>query len=255
MLYTVRNRAFGNNTSDSLKIVHNEKYGIINSNDNTHIINEEYDNIFLYGINTFVLYQNGKVGMCKIEDNQANILCKCEYDIVDNLNHNLFFSNDCGIRYYNSITGKIMDFDEITINISYMYCHDKEYQYIIHEETGEIIYKRKYNTYNESCYVYYGDTDRGAVFYDAVYSMYLYPGKNGYTYYQDPINESIVVNQRNICNIAESENGIGVIDSFGNTIIENSYDEIFVEIKITAKNQHKCIEKIIPLSKEIYRRS
>lgn len=255
MLYTIKNKPFGDYTSDNLKIVHNNKYGIVNSSDNTYIINEEYDNIFLYGINTFILYQNGKVGMCRIENNHADILCRCEYDIVDNINHNLFFSNDIKTRYYNSVTGQIMDFTEITIDIPYIYCSDNEYQYIIYEETGEVIYKRKYNRYNKSCYVYYGDTDKGAVFYDVRYSMYLYPSKSGYKYYQYPINNSIIVNRNNICNIAEDENGIGVIDSFGNMIIKNSYDVISIEIKIKAQNQHESIEKTIPLSKEIYRRS
>lgn len=253
MLYIIRNKVFEYCTSDNLKIVNNVKYGIVNTFDNTYIVNEEYDNIFLYGNNLFILYKNGKVGMCRINDNDAEMVCKCEYDIVDNINHNLFFSNDSITRYYNSNNGCVMDFDEITIDIPYMYCYDKEYQYIICEDTGEVIYKKAYSEYSKSCFIYYGDTDKGAVFYDARYSMYLYPADNGYKYYQYPINESIIINRHNICNIAENEKGIGVIDSFGNAIIDNYYDEISVEIKITAKNNHERVEKSISI--ETYKRN
>ena len=68
MLFTVRNNAFGESSLKNIRIVKNTKYGILNESNNTYILPEEYDNIFLYGVNMFALYKNGKIGLCKIED-------------------------------------------------------------------------------------------------------------------------------------------------------------------------------------------
>jgi len=43
------------------------------------------------------------------------------------------------------------------------------------------------------------------------------------------------------------EHGIGMIDSEGNSIVENNYEEIIVEFKITAKRKNERIEKIIKI--------
>ena len=53
-------------------------------------------------------------------------------------------------------------------------------------------------------------------------------------------------------NIIEDENGVGVIDSFGNTIIENNYDKIQFEINITAVNKNEGIMKKLLLEKCLY---
>ena len=53
-------------------------------------------------------------------------------------------------------------------------------------------------------------------------------------------------------NIIDGENGIGIIDSESNSIIENNYDEITVELKITAKNKNECVEKIIKTPDNIF---
>ena len=55
------------------------------------------------------------------------------------------------------------------------------------------------------------------------------------------------MNKCNIANIIDGENGIGIIDSFGNPVTENEYDEISLEIKVTAKNKKEHIEKIIEI--------
>ena len=249
MLYTVRNRAFEESTSKNLKIVNDEKYGIINTLDNTYLIPKEYDNIFLYGANTFVLYKNGKIGLCRIDDFQTDIIAKCEYDVIDTFNHNLFLSNDKGTRYYNSQTKQMQDFKEVILDTPYLYGYDEECQYIIHQESGVVLHKRKYNKYNKSYYVYCGDTDKGAVFYDSTFSTYLYPTEKGYKPYENPLHHPVIVNKYNVVNIVDGENGIGIIDSFGNAVMENKYDEISLEIKVTAKNKNERIEKIIEIPK------
>lgn len=245
MLFTVRNKAFGENTLKNLKIVQDEKYGIINTLYNTYLIPKEYDNIFLYGVNIFVLYKNGKIGLCRIDDLDVVTIGKCEYDVIDTFGHNLFLSNDSGTRYYNSQTKEIQDFEEVILDMPYLYGYDENNQYIIHQESGNVIYKRKYNKYNKSYYVYCGMTDKGAVFYDSTFSTYFYPTDNGYKPYEYPLHHPVIVNKCNIINIVYGENGIGIIDSFGNTVIENIYDEITLELKITVKNKNEHIEKII----------
>lgn len=48
-------------------------------------------------------------------------------------------------------------------------------------------------------------------------------------------------------NIVDGEKGIGVITPEGNTVIENKYGEITVELKITAKCEDEYIEKTVSL--------
>ena len=247
MLFTVRNKAFRESTSKKLKIVNDEKYGIVNTLDNEYLIPKEYDNIFLYGVNTFVLHKNGKIGLCRIDDLRVVIIGKCEYDVIDTLGHNLFLSNDNVTRYYNSNTKEIKDFKEVILDVPYLYGYDEEYQYIIHQESGKVVYKRKYNKYNKSYYVYCGDTVKGAVFYDSTFSTYFYPTDNGYKPYEYPLHHPFIVNKNNVINIVDGENGMGVIDSFGNAVMKNEYNEILLEIKVTAKNGNEHIEKIIEI--------
>lgn len=250
MLFTVRNKVFGERTSKNLRIVKDEKYGIMNTLDSKYIIPKEYDNIFLYGVNTFVLYKNGKIGVCRIDDLQVVIIGECEYDVIDTFGHDLFLSNDNGTRYYNSQTKRVQDFKEVILDTAYLYGYEEEFQYIIEQELGKVIHKRKCNKHNKSYYAYCGTTDKGAVFYDSTFSTYIYPTDNGYKPYEYPLHHPVMVNKYNVINIVDGENGIGVIDSFGNAIMENKYDEISLEIKVTAKNKTEYIERIVEIQKE-----
>lgn len=247
MLFTVRNNAFSENSLKNIRIVKNEKYGIMNESTNTYILPEEYDNIFLYGVNIFALYKNGKIGLCRIEDENINMICQCEYDVIDNYNHDLFLSKDNETLYFNSNTKEIRIFKEVITDTMYLYGYDENYQYIIHQESGKIVYKKELNKYNKSYYAYCGETEKGAVFYDTTFSTYIYPTDNGYKPYEYPLNHPVIVNKYNVVNIIDGENGMGIIDSKGNRIIENNYDEITVELKITAKNKNELVEKIIKI--------
>ena len=247
MLFTVRNNAFGENSLKNIKIVKNQKYGIMNELSNTYILPEEYDNIFLYGINIFALYKNGKIGLCKIDDEKVDMICQCEYDVIDNYNHDLFLSKDNETLYFNSNTKEIRIFKEVITDTMYLYGYDENYQYIIHQESGKIVYKKELNKYNKSYYAYCGETEKSTVFYDTTFSTYIYPTDNGYKPYEYPLNHPVIVNKYNVINIIDGENGIGIIDSKGNRIIENNYDKITVELKITAKNKNELVEKIIKI--------
>lgn len=247
MLFTVRNNAFSGNTSKNIRIVKKQKYGIINESNGTYILPEEYDNIFLYGINIFALHQNGKIGLCKIEDEKPIILCDCEYDVIDNYNHDLFLSNDIETCYFNSNTQQIMILNEVITDMSYIYGSDKNYQYIIKQETGQIVHKKKYAKYSKSCYTYCGETEKGPVFYDATFSTYIYPTDKGYKPYEYSLNHPVIVSKYNVINIMDGEHGLSVIDSMGNSVLENEYKSIKIELKITAINNRERIEKIIPI--------
>ena len=85
------------------------------------------------------------------------------------------------------------------------------------------------------------------MFYDTTFSTYIYPTDNGYKPYEYPLNHPVIVNKHNVINIIDGENGIGIIDSEGNSIVENNYEEIIVEFKITAKRKGERIEKIIKI--------
>ena len=252
MLFTIKTI---NNISGNLKIVKNKKYGVINNSNHSYIISAEYDNIICCGMDIFILYKNGKIGLYRIEENYAVTICECEYDVIDNFNNNLFLSNDKTTVYYHSITKQRQKFKEVIIDMPYIYGYDEEYQYIIHSETGETIYRKQYGKYNKSYYMYCGFTDKGAVFYDTVFSAYLYPSDKGYAYYQYPINCPVIINKNNVINIVDGENGIGVIDSFGNSIIDDKYDEILLELKITAANQTERKEKFISVPNGVYNKA
>ena len=56
-------------------------------------------------------------------------------------------------------------------------------------------------------------------------------------------------------NIVETENGTEIIDPFGNILIDDDYEEIYLELKITAVNKESRTEKTIPLPNSIYRRN
>ena len=202
--------------------------------------------------NIKVLNDNGKIGLSRLENNKIINICKCEYDTIDIINNNFFLSNNDTILCYNSIINRSDYYNEVVLDIPYMYACDKEYQYVINMETGKIIYKKKLNKYNKSSYVCIGNTSKGHIFYDTKYSTYLYPNNDGYSFYNLPVSYSIIVNDDNIVNIVEDENGVGVIDSFGNTIIENNYDKIQFEINITAVNKNEEIIKKLLLEKCLY---
>ena len=72
--------------------------------------------------------------------------------------------------------------------------------------------------------------------------------------YNGLFNNPIIVNGQNILNVTECENGIGVIDCFGNTVMENKYDSVHVELKLTATNKTETATKIISFSKNIFQK-
>ena len=252
MLFSIGN-TFEKSGLNSIKFVSDkEMMGIKNLTDNLCVLPIEYDNIYMYGKNVFVVHKKGKIGAVRIETDKVCFIAECEYDMLDTFGHDLIFSSGKKVRYYNSVTNIVRDFVDIIVETPFLYCKDEKYQYILYGESGREIYKKEYTSYSESCFCFCGNTEKGPVFYDARYSTYLYPTKDGYKVYEEIFNHPIVVTGQNICNITEGENGIGVIDSYGKLIIENQYDSVKVELKITAINKNEEVQKIIPFQKKAF---
>lgn len=251
MLFNIR-KVFYDNTHQYLKIVNNSgRFGIENTDKDEIVIPLEYDNIFIYGTNLFVLYKKGKLGAVRI-DEEPIVIADCTYDVIETFGHDLIFSSNQKVRYYNSVTNAVRDFAEIIVETPFLYCKDERHQYILYGELGKEIYKKEYTSYSESCFCFCGNTEKGPVFYDARYSAYLYPAEDGYKVYEELFNHPIIINRKNVCNITEGENGIGVIDSYGNVIMENKYDSVKAELKITAIKENETEQKIIPFQKEVF---
>ena len=249
MLFTVRNR-LKNKLHDKFEIVSDGKMmGIVNRDDKACILPFEYDNVFVYGEDVLVLHNKGKIGAIRIEEDGAQFIAECEFDTLDSIGHDMIFCNDKKVRYYNSVLKSARDFIDIIVDIPFLYCKDEQYQYILYGESGKELYKKKYTSYSESCFCYCGNTDNGPVFYDARYSTYLYPVNDVYKVYNGIFLQPVIVNRQNVLNVTEGENGLGVVDFCGNTVIDNQYEFIEVELKITATNGNKKEQKIIPVQK------
>ncbi len=252
MLFSRRN-VFEKSVLNSIKVISdNGMMGIKNLTDNLCILPIEYDNIFMYGKNVFVIHKKGKIGAVRIETDKVCFIAESEYDTLDTFGHDLIFSNDQKVRYYNSATNTARDFVDIVVETPFLYCKDEKYQYILYGELGKEIYKKEYTSYSESCFCFCGNTEKGPVFYDARYSTYLYPQEGEYKVYKEIFNHPIVINRQNVCNITEGENGIGIIDSYGNVIMENKYDSVKVELKVTAIKENETEQKTIPFQKESF---
>ena len=254
MLFTVKN-IFVNSELMKFNIISENGYlGIINTENNSLILPIQYDNIFAYGENVFVVHKKGKIGAIKTDSDTFFFIAQCEYDTLDTFGHDLIFCNNESVRYYNSTTKTVRDFIDVIVDSPFLYCKDKTHQYILYGELGKEIYKKEYTSYSESCFVYCGKTEKGPVFYDARYSTYLYPTEDGYTAYEGLFNNPIIVNGQNVLNVTEGENGIGVIDCFGNSIMDHKYDSVQVKLTVTATNQTETETKTISFHKNTFQK-
>lgn len=205
--------------------------------------------------NIIIVNENGKIGLSKVKNDTTTIICSCEYDTIEVIEHCFFLLKGNTVCCYNSVTDKINVYKEVILDYPYLYCCDEEYQYIILADTGEIIHRKRLNKYNKSNYICLGNTTKGPVFCDMKHSTCLYPDSDGYQIYPYPISYPVIINGYNIMNIVETENGTEIIDPFGNILIDDDYEEIYLELKITAVNKESRTEKTIPLPNSIYRRN
>lgn len=210
---------------------------------------DEYDNAIPCNYNMFIVYKSGKIGLCKTENGESKIVCDTEYDLIDCVEDNLLLSNHKHIFYYNLHTAASKQFTEVEIEDPYIYACDKEYQYIIHQDSTETVYQRRYTEHNKSWFKFCGNTDKGPVFYDYHNAIYIYPSEGRHGYYEDDLHHPLIINQENVLNVVLGENGLGIIDSFGNTIIDNDYDEIAVELNLSAANKNSSVKKTVAIRK------
>ncbi len=223
----------------------NGKKGILNPVDNSCVLPAEYDNIFTYVPGVYVLHKEGKIGAVSEEGDKAIFIVPCDFDVMERIGHDLIFCNDKVSEYFNSLTKTVRSFVDIVAEPPFLYCKDEKYQYILFGELGKEIYKKEYNSYSESCFCFCGYSNMGPVFFDTRYSMYIFPSDEGYKAYPELYNHPIVINGRNVANIVESYEGVGVIDSFGNKIADNRHESITVELLITTADHSGTESKVI----------
>ena len=262
MIYKIRD-VFWTNTSNKLKIeVTNNKYSIINKETNEVLIPPEYDNIFIYGEELFVLYKGGKIGAVRIsEHNDLRVqwIANCEYDTMDERYHNLTFTNDNVYVYYNAYTYFKNDSKPLVWTFSNMYVDegyvfgetDKEYV-IIRELYGEQIWQEPIENFKTDMwpsFMFIGILGDDELFYDAASSKILKVGKEKSEWIDRfDLVKPIVINGHNVLNITEEiENqeavGIGSVDLTNKLIMKPRYDNIKLELKVTMSNGEETVEK------------
>lgn len=111
--------------------------------------------------------------------------------------------------------------------------------------------KQEFNSNYKFCCGY---TEKGAVFYDAKYCTYYYPENGKYKFYDGLFNHPVIINRINVINVSEGDDGIGIINSFGEQILDNVFDEIKIELKITASKGNSVSKKIISFSNNVFKK-
>lgn len=252
MVYTVKSFWKESEKSDYQIVSERGKMGIFYPKIRRRIVPLSYDNILPCGKNLFIVYQCGKIGAFRLQEHRVCWVAECVYDTLDANAEHLFFSNANSIRYYHTLFKTVWDFTELATDEEFIYAKDKQFLYIIAMDSGKVIYQKKYADYNSSCFFFLGYGEMGPVFYDAGYSSFLYPDKQGYREYQDLFDYPIRINHVNVCNVTKGEGGFGLIDSSGNQILPNQYDILNAELKITAMNQEETMEKIITIPENAF---
>jgi len=254
MIYAVK--AFFKETSESDYQIVSEggKMGIFYSKTCREIVPLSYDNILPCEKNLFIVYQCGKIGAFRLQEHRVCWVAECVYDTLDTNAEHLFFANANSIRYYHAPSTTVRDFIELITDEAFIYAKDERFWYIIAMENGTVLYQKEYFDCSFSCFVFLGYGEKGPVFYDASYSSFLYPCEQGYRQYPDLFDYPIRVNHVNVANVTEGERGIGLIDSLGNQIFQNEYDSLHVELKITAVNKEKSVEKIITVPQNAFQK-
>lgn len=165
----------------------------------------------------------------------------------------MLFGN-CNVAYYwHAATEKLQRFEKVYAQPPFLYCMDEKNTYIMHSETGKSLCKRMRGK-GDMYYCYCGESEMGPTFLDVHYNAYIYPTKDGYQTYHALFNQPIIINRRNVANISEGEEGVGVIDAQGNEILSNCYDAVRVELKLTAYRQGRESEKTIPLFEKTFQK-
>ena len=258
MNYKIREN-FWNNTSNKLKIrVRKGKYGIINGETEQAIVPFEYDNIFIYGKELFVLYKCGKIGAVRIsEKNNLKVqwIADCVYDTLDERYHNLTFTNDKEYKYYNSYINSTNEDESLVWTFSKMYTED-EYVYgktdrdylIIKESDGMQIWQEPVENFKEGfepCLKFIGSIDKTVLFYDSSSSKILKVSSEKYQWINRfDLVKPIIINGQNVLNIIFENNKIGTVDLQNKLILKPRFDNIKLELKVTMTSKSEKVEKV-----------
>lgn len=210
---------------------------------------ENLENIFAYGENLFVLVSGGKFGAVQYDDDLNEIQSiPCDYETLDEHWHNLAFSKQDEVVYYNAASKEWITLLDIIIDSKFIYGEDEETYLIIEQSTGKLIwreYKNGERQVDKPCFIYCGKEDGNPVFFDITNGDYITKMPDGYARYKKPyLVKPIIVNGKNIVNISENDNKLGIIDVRNRKSIVPGWDEVNVELKITLKSGNHKVEEI-----------
>lgn len=233
-------------TDKNIKIItDNGRYGIKYKEET--VIPFEYDNIFIYGVGLFVLYKGGKIGAVKFEQDSSgsfSLIAECKYDTLTKIYYDLIFSDAvkhvCYIsdaKHYNE--REVWKFKILHFGDGYFYGYTDKFCRIIDPGSGEVIWQESINNKYVTdlpCFVYCGKINKRPLFFDITSGRYIEPTEIGYAAkYHYPLQKPIIICNRNIINICETSDKIGILDIRNKKIIMPKYDEIKLELKVTMK--------------------
>lgn len=227
-----------------------EKVGdLYNLQLNGTMVKENLENIFIYGDNLFILVSKGKFGAVQYDDNLNEIQSlPCVYDTLDEYWHNLVFSKNDEVVYYNAASKDWIPLLDIYEDNHFVYGEDEETYLIIEQATGKLIwreYKNRKRLIDKPCFAYCGKEDANPVFFDITNGHYITKMPEGYARYnKPPLVKPIIVNGENIVNISERNNKLGIIDTHNRKSIVPQWNEVNVELKITLKSGKDELEKV-----------
>ena len=211
------------------------------------------ENIFLYGENLFVLVSGGKFGAVQYDDNLNKIWSMpCVYDTLDEYWHDLVFSKENEIIYYNAVTKNWTKLRDLIMDERFVYGEDEKTCLIIEKSTGKLIWREDKNNakfVDKPCFAFCGNVCGNPLFFDVTNGDYIAKMPDGYARQKKPyIVKPIIVNGENIANISENNGKLGIIDFRNGKSISPGWYEAKVELKITLKNGNDTTTEVFNVS-------
>ena len=247
------NQIYKNLISEEIKIeTRNDKMGIVNTLKDEVIIPFEYDNIFVYGPELFVLYKKGKVGAVNLSKKKGfcpEWIAKCEYDTLDTNCHDIIFSKEEEYLYVSSYgfwRNKEpwyikLCLKNLIIDGDFVYgCKGDEYV-IFDTRTAKIIWRENIDkTKALNCFVYIGKSEKKPLFYCLTTGRFLKWRGRGYVWMErDCLLKPIIINGENVVNVIESTGGIGLLDLKNSMGVAPVYHKAKVELLVTLENSEE----------------
>ena len=216
-------------------------------------VSENFDRIFTYGRNLFVLVSGGKFGAVQYDYNLNKIWSMpCVYDTLDEYWHDLVFSKENEVIYYNAVTKNWTKLRDLILDERFVYGEDEKNCLIIERSKGKLIWREDKNNakfVDKPCFAFCGTVYGNPLFFDVTNGDYIAKMPDGYARQKKPyIVKPIIVNGKNIVNISESNGKLGIIDFRNGKSISPGWDEVKIELKITLKSGNDTISEVFDVS-------